>query len=534
LLVDFARDEQMSTIYLLFWSAVTWAIFRLLGARATLATSEFARVFVVGAASSIFGIVIERLAGVWLNFNHVIGIYAGLIDEFAKALPLLIVIVWFAAWRHLTISDYTLLGLAGGLGYTFLNWVLAELGGLAPMVWLPFLFGSLHAISEWEPKPAFFTGAITTAFVGVAAGIGVRLARRRLTVLWVALGALVVAAFENVMYRWQVGPLSAGRPSHIQAAPAVIEWAHDMMFRGQAELWLLVAGLLLANWLEGRWTAVSAPPGEDLLLLDEDATVPLVLIEWIVAAQQLQHGWTAFARLSRYFRERRAWMLLQAEARRPREDPQLGAAAAALHAELVAERDKLRLSAAPAGAHKREDLMRLVRRWFVAHPFHVAAAVLFAIYFLVPPISWGAVKPAVFGDRTALVLIVATFGLLGYRARNVFRIRAASAQQTFATDLETMFACAAAVTLVLAIGVYFIPFETLVPHYGTVTVVEPYETWSSGLGWPRYGGNPHTLFAVAALILTCVASIRASKASVVDPAETVVTRFASAQLAEGA
>jgi hypothetical protein len=77
-----------------------------------------------------------------------------------------------------------------------------------------------------------------------------------------------------------------------------------------------------------------------------------------------------------------------------------------------------------------------------------------------------------------------------------------------------MLSGAAGLSLVLALGTYFIRFETLVPHYGAIIrVVEPFETWSTGPGWPNYGGNPHALFAAMALILTCVASIRSSQQS---------------------
>src|SRR5437870_285970 len=116
----------MQAVNLVILLAATWAIFRLLAGRATLATAHFVRIFVVGAVLSFaLAIVAERLAGTWASVDQITRLYAGPIDEIAKALPLLIVIGSFAAWRRLTVSDYALLGLAGGLGYTFTQWSLA-------------------------------------------------------------------------------------------------------------------------------------------------------------------------------------------------------------------------------------------------------------------------------------------------------------------------------------------------------------------------------------------------------------------------
>jgi hypothetical protein len=95
-----------------------------------------------------------------------------------------------------------------------------------------------------------------------------------------------------------------------------------------------------------------------------------------------------------------------------------------------------------------------------------------------------------------------------------------------------MLVASAALSFLLATGAYFIPFESLVPHYGNIIrVVEPFETWSIGYGYPNYGGNPHTLFAAAALILACVASMRPSQQSSTATSATTVS-FASGQVAE--
>src|SRR2546423_15514267 len=126
-------------------------MFRPLAGRATLATTHFIRIFVVGAMVSFaLAVVAERLAGAWASPEQITRLYAGPIDEIAKALPLLIIMSSLAAPRRLTVSDYALLGLAGSLGYSFIHWTLAELAGVSPQAWHPYLFGSLRTASEWE------------------------------------------------------------------------------------------------------------------------------------------------------------------------------------------------------------------------------------------------------------------------------------------------------------------------------------------------------------------------------------------------
>src|SRR5690242_12629076 len=177
---------------------VSWALFRVIAGRATLSSGNFFAVFAVGAClSPLFSFSAERVAYMWLDMTSVTRIAAGPVDEISKAIPLLFVVLGFSRWRILTISDYALVGFAGGLGYEFLNWDLASVSGVDPWVWHRYLFGSLAL-----PDPAvYFGGAMTTALVGTAAGISGRLTARRSTMIAWTCAAIILVTIENAMFR---------------------------------------------------------------------------------------------------------------------------------------------------------------------------------------------------------------------------------------------------------------------------------------------------------------------------------------------
>jgi len=250
----------MSTINLIVWLIVTWAMFRVLAGRATLSMSDFFAVFVAGAfASTILPIAAERIESFALDLELITRLAAAPVDELAKAAAVFITVGWFGSWRQLTISDYMLLGLAGGLGYEFINWDLAMLSGVEPAVWHSYLFGSV----AYESLPSYYLGALSAAFVGLVAGICVRLVPRRGFVIAAVLLAVLVVSFDNGMFRWQIRGLLTNFSPPARPVAEIFKTIHALVLNGRIELWLLIGGVLLANWLEGRWTRVSAPAEQD-------------------------------------------------------------------------------------------------------------------------------------------------------------------------------------------------------------------------------------------------------------------------------
>ncbi len=518
----------MGTIYLIMSAAVSWAIFRIIAGRATLSTAQFACVFAFGAvASTILAIGVEGLIGLEVEQEQLIKLYAGPVDEIAKALPLLIVIACFAARRALTISDYVLIGLAGGLGYTFVHWNLAELAGITPFIWSRYLLGSLHVEAGSDHSHSFFVGAVTTAFVGLVAGVGVRLARRRSIMAAVTLAGLLMVIFENCTYRWQVGSLSAGWPMHYGATPPsgfgeTSSWIvamHGALFNGRIELWLLVGGLLVATWLEGRWTTLAAVAGREQLLLDEDARVPLVLVEWIVAIQRLPIGRAAFELVNRYFRDRRAYALVRAESLRIPPERQLAAKADEIEQRIMATRSKVALQTSSdvmsQGAVGRSPSQRMATLCL-----YFLVVVLVIVFFMVPPNDWQTLKSTLFSDGLAFTMVtgaivIAVWGaLIMWSSRRSVEFAAMPSEQ-FERHLDTLLMSGAIIAIAIAIIASFLPFAALVPDYSSysgailTSQLEPFELWSSYGGYQAgYGGNPHTFFAAAALILACIAAVR--------------------------
>jgi hypothetical protein len=431
------------------------------------------------------------------------------IDELAKALPVLAVVALFRSWRHLTISDYVLIGVAGGLGYEFLNWSLAIVTGVDPHIWHSYLFGSLALAA----LPAYFVGAISAAFVGLVAGATLRLNPRRLVVIGLALLAVLVAAFDNAMFRWQTGALlSYFRPIY-RAPLEVLSYIHALLLNGRLELWLLIGGVLIANWLEGRWARTSAPAGQDKHLLEDDARIAFVPVEWLVAARYLQCDWPAFARIDEYFRTRRAYMLVSAEARRSPSESALNAAALALARKLTTMRAAL---ARPPEirALNRSAIAKLAVRWANAHRLELVAGLMFVLWFMIPPNGSLLLKSVLFSDWLVLLTIAGAGVLLFRRRMTAQEMPPASLPEAhlFAVELDAWLGRLAFIAALLALAVYFVPPNQLLANYTAtrVALVDPFELWAGGgeSGDPVYGGNPHTFFAAAALILCCAARWR--------------------------
>lgn len=493
----------------------TWAAFRVLAGRATLATRDFARLFIVGlAGSTTAALLLERLVRSATLHQAVTGIYAGPIEELAKALPLLAMLAFFGSWRRLTLADWALAGLAGAAGFTFGQWwiQLSVPESDWPKSWHWYLLGSGLSnapgqLGEIGDGLIYFSGAATTAFVGLLVGLGVRLGRSRRTGIALGFAGLALTAIENGIYRYEVGPLATFSARAYGELPRLAVFAERVLMQGRLDLWLFIAGLFVASWTEGRWALASVPKTRRVLLADE-ATVPLVLAEWIVAARRAaDHGWTVFERVNRYFRERRQYMVALADlVREPRSEP-LVAEVVDLRNRLVLDREALvstsGLRAFPAWPFRQPSLGRWVRDYPLQIVGLVAAIVVLAVFPSdLPDFLADAIGSAIVAFALALAAVVLAFG--GLRRA---RVPSPGVEGQDARDLQLLTLGTGFLTGILALLVSFVPTFTLIPDLGQRTfLLEPIELWASGAGYPRYGGNPHTLLALLAFLAVCAHS----------------------------
>jgi hypothetical protein len=492
----------MTRLELIGGLITTWCAFRLLGGRATLATRDFARVFVLGAAgSTVVAFGLERLARAETSYPRVSAVYAAPIEELAKALPLLVILALFSNWRRLTISDWTLLGLAGATGFTFVQWALElaipEHDPGAPLPWHWYLLGSRDSDTYGG---AIFIGAATTAFVGLLVGLGVRFSRRRSGGAVLALIALGVVAVENGAYRYAVGPLESGYNAPFSEPGGWVGSLHAAFFHGRLELALLIGGLFLASWIEGRWTLFAGPDPRRVLLPDEP-TVPFVTAEWLVAATHAKRGWAAFARANRYFRRRREYGLVLAQLAREPESEELRRDAVRLREHLVLDRRDLELPSAHGFLPPRELRLQLVGGWARVHALQLAAVAAALALFLFSPPTGNGLEAIAFSGAVAVMLAIAALAIVLPSAWSLV------GRGGDGRELGLLVAATAVGLGVFALVAASWPIAKLMPDYDLeIYAFGPVQRWILGTGYPDYGGNPHTVFAVAAFVAACACS----------------------------
>jgi RsiW-degrading membrane proteinase PrsW (M82 family) len=127
--------------WLLILSFLLFLEVRLLGGRTTVGFSRLLLGFSFGATgAAIINIAVQRIALVELENLVVAWTVGPALEEFAKAIPVLLLVYGFSGRRRLTVADYTLIGLASGLGFYFVekNFRAVVGGGVPPLrLWMP-------------------------------------------------------------------------------------------------------------------------------------------------------------------------------------------------------------------------------------------------------------------------------------------------------------------------------------------------------------------------------------------------------------
>jgi RsiW-degrading membrane proteinase PrsW (M82 family) len=110
------------SLTLLLLVALFWFEFRPLGGGATLGFGRFLLYFLLGCVgSSVFTIVLQRFAILFFDLKTVSWSFGPPIEELTKAAPVLLLIYYFKLGRPFTIADMTLIALACGLGFAFME-----------------------------------------------------------------------------------------------------------------------------------------------------------------------------------------------------------------------------------------------------------------------------------------------------------------------------------------------------------------------------------------------------------------------------
>jgi hypothetical protein len=238
------------------------------------------------------------------------------VEEFAKALPVIVLAFLTAAWRRLSIADLTLAGFASGVGFGFVESNLAVLvNGKLPAIQHLYLFGYQSVQSAGGDYAFAFAGhAVYPALFALAAGIGLRLFPIGRLYAWIpAAIVFAVVCFDHGMYNWKMLHPSAAGGAFLDAATPV-EILYWLTLHGRIEVWLLPIGLIAAQFVEGRLCASILGRRADMVLPGEYR--PWVLNEWFVAYSRLTYGCSAFDHTLAFFRRRRAFVIATLESNR--------------------------------------------------------------------------------------------------------------------------------------------------------------------------------------------------------------------------
>lgn len=313
---------------------------RTLGGRVTLPLGSFLMVFCYGSIGApLLALLLQQIPLFPEGGADPLGPMAWLfgppVEELAKALPVIVLAFLTRESRRLSIADLTLIGFASGAGFGFVEGNLnALVNGALPSLQHLAAFGL-----QTETGVIFFAGhPVSTALVGLAAGIGLRFMPPKFAYAWVPAAFVILwASFDHGIYNWKV--LQAGDGDALPQAHFLVEILHLLTLHGQLQTWALLAGLIVAQFCEAYLCSKAVGARRDLLLAREWR--PWVANEWLVALLRMRLGRAAFAQTLGYFRLRRAFYLATFEARRDPKDVTLSRHARSLEDRLKRERSML-------------------------------------------------------------------------------------------------------------------------------------------------------------------------------------------------
>jgi RsiW-degrading membrane proteinase PrsW (M82 family) len=484
-----------------FWPSLSLLVFflviflecRAIAGRVTLPLGSFLMVFCYGSIGApLLALLLQQIpifpdAGPASPATWLLG---PPIEELAKALPVIVLAFLTRESRRLSIADLTLIGLASGAGFGFVEGNLnALVNGTLPSI--------QHLVAlglQTENGVVFFAGhAVTTALVGLAAGIGLRFLPPNILYAWVPSAFVIVwASFDHGVYNWKVLNASDGA---LPSAHFAVELLHAMTLKGQLATWLLPIGLIAAQLIEAYLCSKAVGVRRDLLLAREWR--PWVANEWLVALMRVPLGRAVFAQTLAYFRLRRAFYLAAFETRRDPKDPTLSRHARSLEDRLKRERSILFDPAPGTWLLPTSVLTTYALQWAWRMRWVLVFAVLLLLLFMVDPGSlpvW--LRQFLFGDVFAAIVV--TLGL-AFAVWQIFlfgRIPPpdplAAEGTVFASHYtrQLLLACSLACGLFPALAV-LLGWKALAPGAAFIGGYLP--------GWIAQGGNLQTLLGLGTI-----------------------------------
>ena len=495
-----------ASLTLLVLISLLWIEVRFLAGRTTIAAARFLVFFGLGAVgATLCSALIERVAALFMSAavaSHTVG---PVVEELAKAGPLVAIAFLTPAGRRLTIADLALIGLTTGLGFMFVETNLTLMSGSAlPQYVVPLMPGFVAFTDRPNGSEIFYAGhAIETALVGLGVGVGLRFVSRGPGKFLPGAAALLLIIFDHALVNWKLGTRvlqgasqTASGAVTFSTAPGFVEWLYHVTLQGRLELVLLIAGLLVATWYEGRW-CWTALGGRSDLLLPGELDHPIALLEWRLVITRLARGLRPALAALTYFRCRRALGLLPLEQREWTDGEPLRPYAERLTDRLARARSQLDVGRASLGGVPwRELAVGIARQLWRTYRWLLLGSLGIGLLFL----SLAATGRAGLLDTRLLGAPLALVGLAyaGWRMRRYLRQRR---PDPLTEDGETIASHRArglvvgASCLSAALGVLalVLPRGALVPVTGTAFLLGALEQWLD------QGGNLSSLLGLGGL-----------------------------------
>jgi RsiW-degrading membrane proteinase PrsW (M82 family) len=481
-----------------FWPSLSLLVFflviflecRTIAGRVTLPLGSFLMVFCYGAIGApLIALLLQQIpifpdaSAAWLIGPPV--------EEIAKALPVIVLAFLTREARRLSIADLTLVGFASGAGFGFVEGNLNALAnGALPSVQHVAALGLQTANGE-----VFFAGhPVSSALVGLAAGIGLRFIPLNIGYAWAPSVFVVLwASFDHGLYNWKV--LNAASTGALPSAHFVVELLHLLTLNGQLQTWLLVVGVVIAQFVEAHLCAKAVGARRDLLLAREWR--PWVLNEWLVVLLRAPVGRAVFGQTLAYFRLRRAYYLATFEERRDPGDPTWSRHARSLEDRLKRERSILFDPPPGTWLLPPSVLKSYALQWTWRMRWVLLFIVLFLLLFMLDPESLpDGLRQILFGEMFTIAVVAAGLAFAVWRIVVFMRQPAPdplaadgaahAGYYTRALLLGCSFVCGLFPALTLLLG-----WKAFAPGAALISGYLP--------GWIGQGGNLQALLGLGAI-----------------------------------